>query len=67
MTTDEIKVALTETFQALKSLQDTEASGAFEAEVEEINPAMGPRNLSRKIRLSAWNVARNSRCCPRSI
>ena len=32
MTTDEIKVALNETFQALKSRQYAEASGAIETE-----------------------------------
>lgn len=48
MTTDEIKAALTETFQALKSLQDTEAGGVIEPEVEEISPAMDPKKSIQK-------------------
>ena len=43
MTTDEIKTALNETFQALKSLQDTEAGGAVEPEAGVASPAVDPK------------------------
>jgi predicted transcriptional regulator len=43
MTTDEIKAALNETFQALKALQDAEAGGAIETETEAVSPLMDPK------------------------
>ncbi|MDY0391531.1 MucR family transcriptional regulator [Desulfobulbus oligotrophicus] len=42
MTTEEIKAALNDTFQTLKSLQEAEANG-IEAEPEETNPVMDPK------------------------
>jgi predicted transcriptional regulator len=42
MSTDEIKAALNETFQTLKSLQESEG-GKIEAEAEESNPVMDPK------------------------
>lgn len=48
MTTDEIKTALNETFQALKSLQDTEAGGAVEPETGVAAPAVDPKKSIQK-------------------
>ena len=48
MTTDEIKVALNETFQALKSLQDTEAGGATETETEVTTSVIDPKKSIQK-------------------
>ena len=48
MTTDEIKTALNETFQALKSLQDAEAGGVMETEVEATSPTMDPKKSIQK-------------------
>ncbi len=48
MTTDEIKTALNETFQALKSLQDAEAGGVMETEAEATSPAMDPKKSIQK-------------------
>ncbi len=48
MTTDEIKAALNETFQALKALQDAEAGGAVETETEAISPSMDPKKSIQK-------------------
>ena len=48
MTTDEIKTALTETFQALKSLQDAEAGGTVAANTEEVNPVIDPKKSIQK-------------------
>jgi predicted transcriptional regulator len=42
MSTDEIKAALNDTFQTLKSLQESEISG-IETEPEESNPVMDPK------------------------
>ncbi len=44
MTTDEIKIALNDTFQALKALQDTESCGALEVGTDESTavPALDP-------------------------
>ena len=47
MTTDEIKVALNETFQALKSLQDTEAGAEAEKEAES-SAAIDPKKSIQK-------------------
>ena len=46
MTTDEIRAALNETFQALKSLQDTEAGSSVESEVTA--PAVDPKKSIQK-------------------
>jgi len=48
MTTDEIKNALNETFQALKSLQDAEAGGVIETEAEATSPMMDPKKSIQK-------------------
>jgi len=48
MTTDEIKAALNETFQALKSLQDTEAGSAVEPGAEVTAPAVDPKKSIQK-------------------
>ena len=46
--TDEIKAALTETFQALKSLQDAEASGVVGPEAEATAPIVDPKKSIQK-------------------
>lgn len=48
MTTEEIKTALNDTFQTLKSLQDSEASGVIEAGAEVINPTIDPKKSIQK-------------------
>ncbi len=48
MTTDEIKAALNETFQALKSLQDTEAGGVVEPGAGVPTPAVDPKKSIQK-------------------
>ena len=48
MSTDEIKDALNDTFQALKALQDAEASGIVVTEPEEINPIVDPKKSIQK-------------------
>lgn len=50
MTTEEIKVALNETFQALKSLQDTESCGIIGHEPEESTapPLLDPKKSIQK-------------------
>ena len=50
MTTDEIKTALNDTFQALKSLQDAECYGVGEAETETATtaPALDPKKSIQK-------------------
>lgn len=48
MTTDEIKVALNETFQALKSLQENEAGGAVEQETEASGVVIDPKRSIQK-------------------
>lgn len=48
MTTDEIKAALTETFQALKSLQDAEAGGVSEAGTEVATAVIDPKKSIQK-------------------
>jgi predicted transcriptional regulator len=49
MSTDEIKAALTETFQALKSLQDAEAGGVMDAaEAEAARPGIDPKKSIQK-------------------
>lgn len=48
MTTEEIKAALNETFQALKSLQDTETGGAVEPGAEVTAPAVDPKKSIQK-------------------
>ena len=48
MTTDEIKAALTETFQALKSLQDAEAGGVIETETEATTSVIDPKKSIQK-------------------
>jgi predicted transcriptional regulator len=47
MSTDEVKAALNETFQALKSLQDSEMSGV-ETETEEASPIIDPKKSIQK-------------------
>ena len=47
MTTDEIKAALNDTFQTLKSLQDSESTG-IEAEQEDSAPAIDPKKSIQK-------------------
>ena len=47
MSTEEIKAALNDTFQTLKSLQDSESTG-IEAEPEESNPAIDPKKSIQK-------------------
>jgi len=47
MSTDEIKAALNETFQTLKSLQDSEVSGT-EVQPTEINPIVDPKKSIQK-------------------
>jgi predicted transcriptional regulator len=47
MTTEEIKAALNDTFQTLKSLQDSESIG-IEAEPEESNPVIDPKKSIQK-------------------
>ncbi|MBM9614333.1 MucR family transcriptional regulator [Desulfobulbus rhabdoformis] len=47
MTTDEIKAALNDTFQTLKSLQDSESTG-IEAEQEDSGPAIDPKKSIQK-------------------
>ena len=48
MSTDEIKAALNETFQALKSLQDAEAGGMIETEAEAACPVVDPKKSIQK-------------------
>lgn len=50
MTTDEIKAALNDTFQALKALQDTESCGAVEVGTDEPTaaPALDPKKSIQK-------------------
>jgi predicted transcriptional regulator len=48
MSTDEIKAALNETFQALKSLQDTEAGAIPETETEVAVTVMDPKKSIQK-------------------
>ena len=48
MTTDEIKVALNETFLALKSLQDAEAGGVIETEAEATTSVIDPKKSIQK-------------------
>ncbi len=50
MTTDEIKAALNDTFQALKALQDTESCGAVEVGTDEpiAAPALDPKKSIQK-------------------
>ena len=48
MTTDEIKTALNETFQALKSLQGAEAGGVIEAETEATTSVIDPKKSIQK-------------------
>jgi predicted transcriptional regulator len=47
MSTEEIKTALNDTFQTLKSLQESEISG-IDAEPEETNPVMDPKKSIQK-------------------
>ncbi len=49
MTTDEIKTALNDTFQALKSLQDAESCGIVEAESETATPAYFDNKLAKRV------------------
>ena len=48
MSTDEIKNALNDIFQALKALQDVEAGGLLQTETEEINPTVDPKKSIQK-------------------
>jgi predicted transcriptional regulator len=48
MSTEEIKAALNETFQALKSLQDAEAGGVLETETETTATVMDPKKSIQK-------------------
>jgi predicted transcriptional regulator len=49
MTTDEIKAALNDTFQALKALQDAESCGTAEVAAEEAAaPALDPKKSIQK-------------------
>lgn len=48
MSTDEIKSALNETFQALKSLQEFEAGGVIETEAETATPVIDPKKSIQK-------------------
>ena len=48
MSTDEIKAALNETFQALKSLQDAEVGGMIETEAEAVSPVVDPKKSIQK-------------------
>ena len=48
MSTDEIKAALNDTFQALKVLQDVESCGPSEAGAEESSPALDPKKSIQK-------------------
>jgi len=48
MTTEEIKTALNDTFQTLKSLQDSETSGVIEAGADVINPTIDPKKSIQK-------------------
>src|SRR5665647_954511 len=48
MTTEEIKTALNDTFQTLKSLQDSEASGVIEAGADVINSNIDPKKSIQK-------------------
>ena len=48
MTTEEIKTALNDTFQTLKSLQDSETSGVIEAGPDVINPTIDPKKSIQK-------------------
>jgi predicted transcriptional regulator len=47
MTTEEIKAALNDTFQTLKTLQDSESVG-IDAEPEEANPVIDPKKSIQK-------------------
>ena len=47
MTTEEIKAALNDTFQTLKSLQDSESAG-IEVEAEDTNPVIDPKKSIQK-------------------
>lgn len=48
MTTEELKIALNETFQTLKALQDSEASGVIEAEIEVSGTVVDPKKSIQK-------------------
>lgn len=50
MTTDEIKAALNDTFQALKALQDAESCGVTDFQAEEVTaaPAIDPKKSIQK-------------------
>jgi predicted transcriptional regulator len=48
MSTEEIKAALNETFQALKSLQDAEAGGMLETGTEATTTVMDPKKSIQK-------------------
>ncbi|WP_319587948.1 MucR family transcriptional regulator [uncultured Desulfobulbus sp.] len=48
MSTDEIKTALNDTFQALKALQDAEAGGDIVTEAEDANPTVDPKKSIQK-------------------
>ena len=48
MSTDEIKAALNDTFQALKALQDAESGGVVVTESEEINSTLDPKKSIQK-------------------
>ncbi|MBV5318947.1 MAG: MucR family transcriptional regulator [Desulfobulbaceae bacterium] len=48
MSTDEIKAALNETFQTLKSLQDSEAGGVIENEAEVVSQVVDPKKSIQK-------------------
>ena len=48
MSTDEIKTALNETFQALKSLQDAEVCGVLPSEDEVAVPSVDPKKSIQK-------------------
>ena len=48
MTTDEIKTALNDTFQALKSLQDAEVGGVIETETEATTSVIDPKKSIQK-------------------
>ena len=48
MSTDEIKAALNETFQTLKSLQDSEVGGVIENEAEVVSQVVDPKKSIQK-------------------
>jgi len=69
MTTDEIKAAFNDTFQALKTLQDAEA-GTVETGLEEETAQhllLTTKNQFRKIRSFVLNAVKNSRCSHKYI